>query len=124
MKLKIGDFIVLFVVLSITFMTFIINVERSFVSKSMEVFVRVNGEVIDQFDIGSDIKKVYETERGSNEIIINSGNAYISEADCPDSICVNTKHAAKNGDSVVCLPNRFSIEIVGRNEGEVDAISQ
>lgn len=124
MKLKTGDFIVLFVVLSITAMTFIINVERSFVSKNMEVVVRVNGEVIDQFDIGSDIKKVYETEQGFNEIIINSGKAYISDADCPDSICVNTKHAEKNGDSVVCLPNRFSIEVVGQSEGEVDAISQ
>ena len=124
MKLKIGDFIVLFVVLSITAMTFIINVERSFVAKNMEVVVRVNGEVIDQFDIGSDIKKVYDTERGLNEIIINSGKAYISDADCPDSICVNTKHAEKNGDSVVCLPNRFSIEVVGQSEGEVDAVSQ
>lgn len=124
MKLKIGDFVVLFVVLFITAMTFIINVERSFVSKNMEVVVRVNGEVIDQFDIGSDIKKVYETEQGFNEIIINSGKAYISDADCPDSICVNTKHTEKNGDSVVCLPNRFSIEVVGQSEGEVDAISQ
>lgn len=124
MKIKIGDIIVLVVVLSITAMTFIVNVERSFVSKDMEVVVRVNGEVIDQFDIGSDIKKVYETEQGLNELIINSGKAYISDADCPDLICVNTRHAEKNGDSVVCLPNRFSIEIVGRSEGEVDAISQ
>lgn len=124
MKLKIGDFIVLFVVLSITIMTFVINVERSFISRNMEVVVRVNGQVIDKFDIGSDIKKVYEGKLGLNEIIIKDGQAYISQADCPDRLCEHTKHAEKNGDSIVCLPNRFSIEIVGESEGELDAISQ
>jgi len=124
MKLKIGDIIVLCVVLLFTVMTFIINAERSYISKNMEVLVRVNGEVVDHFDIGSDIKKLYDTELGSNEITIHDGQVSISDADCPDSICVHTKHAENNGDSVVCLPNRFSIEILGRREGEVDAISQ
>jgi len=124
MKIKIGDILILLLVLSVTVMTFLINAERSFVSKNMEVIIRVNGEIIDRFDIGSDIKKVYETEHGINEVVIQSGFAYISDADCPDVICVNTKEAEKNGDSVVCLPNRFSIEIVGQSEVEVDAISQ
>lgn len=123
-KLKTGDYIVMIGVVVITLFVFLLNVQRSYVSKHMEVQVKVGGELIDTFDIGYDMTKVYETHFGINKIVIKDGEVYISDADCPDLICVHSKHVHKNGEGIVCLPNRFSVEIVGHEKGEVDAVSQ
>ncbi len=63
-----------------------------------------------------------EIELASNGIlltvVIDDGEVYVKDADCPDKICVNTGRI-KNG-SVVCLPAHVMIEFV-RNNGENDA---
>lgn len=51
-------------------------------------------------------------------VIIDNGEVYVKEADCPDKICVNTGRI-KNG-SIVCLPAHVVIEFV-HGDGENDA---
>ncbi|MBR2613326.1 MAG: NusG domain II-containing protein, partial [Clostridia bacterium] len=47
---------------------------------------------------------------GTNLLIIKDGKAYISEATCPDLVCVHTGHADEL-KSIVCLPNRVTVSI-------------
>ena len=37
----------------------------------------------------------------------------MTEADCPDKICVNTGKISKIGETIVCLPHRVVVEIQG-----------
>ena len=46
-----------------------------------------------------------------NVLVIRDGKAYISQADCPDEICVKTRAAAYVGETIVCLPHKLVIEI-------------
>ena len=47
----------------------------------------------------------------------------ISEASCPDKICVNHKRIQKSGETIICAPNKVVVEIKSKSKNEIDAIS-
>lgn len=124
MKIKIGDIIIIIFVIAITVASFVYNVNRNFISDNMSVVVKIGGEVVDTFKISDEVYKTYETEYGYNILEIKNGLVAINDADCYDQICVNAKRIKANGESLVCLPHKFIVEIIGDKGGEVDAISQ
>lgn len=48
---------------------------------------------------------------GSNTVVIKGGTVYVSEADCRDQICVNHAPISKEGEIIVCLPHKVTVEI-------------
>lgn len=58
-----------------------------------------------------------------NCLIIKDGYADMVEANCPDQICVNHKSISNNKETIVCLPNKVIVEIVGGEDIELDAVS-
>ena len=57
---------------------------------------------------------------------IKDGAAYMKEADCPDRLCVGEKPISKNGETIVCLPNRVILKITegaAKSPGEPDAVA-
>lgn len=56
---------------------------------------------------------VVEDEAGSNTILVEPGRIRVSEADCPDQVCVNQGFISDGTVPVVCLPHKLMIEIVG-----------
>lgn len=66
-------------------------------------------------------------------IIINDGNTCeirdgkvrMTEADCPDKVCMRFREISRDGDSIVCLPNHVILKIAGdREDGGIDAVSE
>ncbi len=53
-----------------------------------------------------------ENGENINRIVIKDGYAFISEADCPDKICVNHRKISKAGETIVCLPHKAVVSIV------------
>ncbi len=58
-----------------------------------------------------------EDGSGSNTVQVEKGRIRISEADCPDQICVNQGWISGGAVPIVCLPHRLMIEIVGGGGG-------
>lgn len=85
------------------------------------VEVTVNGEVIGTYSLGTDA--VYELNRGTNILTVSSGVAYMSYSDCPDHTCENTGRVRYVGETIVCLPNRITVTVVGESDGGVDFVS-
>lgn len=56
----------------------------------------------------------------TNTIEISGGQVRMTEADCPDKVCIHTGKISQSGQTIVCLPNRVVIFISGKNPG-VDA---
>ncbi|HAG68571.1 MAG TPA: NusG domain II-containing protein, partial [Lachnospiraceae bacterium] len=48
---------------------------------------------------------------------ITSGRADVSDATCPDRLCVHQKRISREGETIVCLPARIVIEIKGTEAG-------
>ncbi len=61
---------------------------------------------------------------GENTLVIENGAAYISDADCPDQLCTFHKPISKNGESIICMPNRIVIKVVkATSAADLDAIA-
>lgn len=63
---------------------------------------------------------VYYLNDGTNTLVIEDGEAYMRDATCPDKYsgngCVNTGRISYVGESIICLPNKIIVEIVGEGE--------
>ncbi len=88
------------------------------------VVVYIDGESAATYHLHEDGEYVIETERGKNKLLIKDGKADMTEADCPDRLCVKQHSIHKTGETIVCLPHRVVIEIEGGAENELDAVTQ
>lgn len=81
------------------------------------VEVTVDGTVVDTFDLTRNTDIVINGYGGgTNHLIIEDGVVWISEASCPDHICVYQGKISMNGELIVCLPNRMIAKIVAPEE--------
>ncbi len=86
------------------------------------VIVYVEGEKKDTYFLSQDGEYEIKTKNGRNLLVIQNGKADVTEADCPDSLCVKQASINKNGETIVCLPHKVVVEIESGQETEVDAI--
>lgn len=76
------------------------------------VVVTVNNEEYGRYPLDQDQEVLIRVdEEHSNRLIIKDGQADVTEATCPDHLCVNMKSISMEGESIVCLPNRVIVEI-------------
>ena len=84
------------------------------------VKVSVDGELFGTYSLEKEQKiQINDT----NHLVIKDGQADMIEADCPDQICVDHKTISKNKETIVCLPNKVIVEIVGGEDVEMDAVA-
>ncbi len=75
------------------------------------VKVLIDGEEKYSFSLKEDIEKVISQGEKQNILVIKGGRAYISDATCPDKICVSHRPIEKVDETIVCIPQRVVIEI-------------
>jgi len=121
--MKKGDIIVIVIISIITIGFVLFNGYRTRNDDSIIVEVRIDGEVVDTFSIDDNIEKKYVSDFGMNTITIINQVVSVSDADCRDQICVDTKSGTNYGDAIVCVPNRFTVELIG-GRGDIDAIAR
>ena len=85
--------------------------------------VYVDTEEIGSYSLEEDGEYVIETEQGENVLVIKDGTADITEADCPDKLCVKQRKISKNGETLVCLPHKVVVEIKSSQESELDGVT-
>ncbi len=78
--------------------------------------ISVDGEEIERIDL-SKVRETREmiisTEYGSNTVRIEPGAISVTEADCPDHICVRQGKISAEGIPIICMPHRLIICIEG-----------
>lgn len=72
--------------------------------------VTVNGKEYARLSLDKDTQYLIETERGSNLLVVKDGEVYITEASCPDKVCIRSGKA-KEYEPIVCLPNSVVVSI-------------
>lgn len=94
-------------------------------AKGAKVQILVDGEVTQEYDLFSSQKVAIETENGGqNMLVIDNGECYLDDANCPDKLCVKQGVISKSGQSIICLPHKVVITIEGADEAEVDTIAK
>lgn len=84
--------------------------------------VKVEGEIQGVYSLSED--REIEINGGTNTLKIRNGIADMTKADCPDKLCVNQKAVSKNGESIICLPNKVVVTVDSSENSEFDAVAQ
>ncbi len=92
-----------------------------------EVVVSIDGVEAYSFPIDEELEfEITGYDGGTNLLIIENGYAYLKEASCPDKLCVHMGKINKEGQSIICLPNRVVVEIRGagntKSEDDYDTV--
>lgn len=89
--------------------------------KGLTAVVTVDGEERAELSLNETDSVTIETEWGYNIVHTENGQVFVTEADCRDQICVNHKKIEKTGETIVCLPHKMVVEIIG-GEAEMDMV--
>lgn len=81
---------------------------------SRKAFVYENGKLIEKIDLKIDGIIDLSLQHGSMEVEIKQGRIRISNSSCPHKICVNTGWVEKPGGTIVCVPNKVLVEVLGK----------
>lgn len=79
---------------------------------SSAVIISVDGKTVNTFPLDTDQEYLIRgIGDGTNRLVIKNREAWISEASCPDRICVHQGKISQEGEMIVCLPNRMIAKI-------------
>ena len=84
------------------------------------VTVTVDGKLYGEYPLARDTAVEILSEGGHNLLVIRDGAALVEDASCPDGICAAHRPISRNGESIICLPNKVVISISSENENEHD----
>ena len=110
-KKYIADIILVISLVILTFVTSIFIYKKQ-TSNKIYVEVSINGEITNKYSIDENIEIMLKT---GNVLVIKDGNVCISNADCPDGLCVKQGTISKVNESIICLPNKLVVRIVEDN---------
>ena len=85
-----------------------------------QVVVRVDGQEAARYSLDEDGR--YELNGGTNILVIQDGAAFLTEANCPDLLCVRQGKISVSGQVITCLPNRLTVTVYG-GDGGVDMVT-
>ncbi len=87
--------------------------------------IKVNGQEIRKIDLSmvsdDEVIKI-DNEYGENHILITKDGVSVTYSDCVQKVEIQDKPIYKPGQSLVCLPHRLVIEIVGDGDNP-DAVT-
>lgn len=90
---------------------------RIYGKSGMAVRVTKDGEEYGTYDLGKEqTVSIQEGEVTTNILQISSRKANMIAADCPDQLCVHQKEISQIGETIVCLPNKIVVEVIGNEK--------
>lgn len=88
------------------------------------VVVKIDGIETQSYSLTENIE--FEIKTGKNNeniniVVIENGKVRVTEADCPDGICKECRPISYVGETIICLPHKVVIEILGdKTDMELD----
>jgi hypothetical protein len=119
---KAGDLLVYAFIVLLTAGSFAGLYQMGAGSVNQQVSIELDGTLIGTYDIPAGDKPVevrVDAGNGRYNLVELTGNGvFVKEANCPDQICVKWGKISKTGQTIVCLPHKVVISIIGNQEGE------
>ena len=79
------------------------------------VKVTIDGKLYATYKLSEEIvEDIKSGDKGKNlnRLVIKDGKATIEEASCPDGICSSHSPIFRDGESIVCLPNKVVVTVI------------
>lgn len=85
------------------------------------VNITIDGKAYKSYSLKENVTEdIYSGKNNENlnRLIIRDGKAYMESATCPDGICVSHAPIFRDGESIVCLPNRVVVTVTTQKSGD------
>ena len=119
-----ADILVIGVIVLAAVLFFLVPYGMSQGKQEGSVRILQDGELLYEYPLNEDrtISAAFG-ENGYNLILINGGSVQVTDADCPDKLCVKQKSISKKGESIICLPHKLVVQIEAGEESGLDAVA-
>lgn len=76
-------------------------------------YVYSDNKLVGKYTLTEDYKTEFKVEgnTGYNIIQVEDGEIWIHDATCPDKICLSQGKIGKDGELIVCLPNKLMVQV-------------
>ena len=112
--------IILFLIICIGFL-----IQKHYLGKSGTIAtIEQDGDTIAELDLSKDTELVLnDGNGGSNTITIHNGQISVTDANCPDLVCVRTGAISQTGEVIACLPHKLIITISSDQTDSPDGLT-
>jgi len=132
--MKPGDIVIVFLLVILSFLPVVIFSYNNITSgdDTLTAVVSAEGEVVHEMELSDDNEQEtfeYVDDAGNENIVMREGTTvHMHDANCTDQLCVRQGEIAEVGETIVCLPHQFVVEISSdapdaENDTDVDVIS-
>lgn len=112
--MKKGDKIVLASIIVISLVMFFLTGQTLREAQNKYVSVQISGQEVQKISLKKE-KELreynFKTKLGTNKVLVKDGKVWVQESNCPDQICVHMAPIEKVGETIICLPHEFLVEI-------------
>ena len=112
--MKKGDKIVLASIIVISLVLFFLTGQTLREAQNKYVSIQISGREVQKISLKKE-KELreykFKTRLGTNKVLVKDGKVWVQESNCPDQICVHMAPIEKVGETIICLPHEFLVEI-------------
>ena len=116
----------LLIIMAISALAIILLIPHFFGRKALEAEISVDGSVIKTVNL-NEVDGFYEFKTDTSPAVTvtaENGRIRVSDAECPDKLCVNCGWLDSDGDMAVCLPAKVVVSVKGaENKNAPDVIT-
>jgi hypothetical protein len=109
-------------VLLLLVLAVLITVKAADRSKGATATVRVNGKAVLTLDLYRQGHHSIHGPLGATVIETGQGKVRVLESPCAHKICVRMGAASRNGQTILCVPNRVAIIVESGDDSGVDGV--
>lgn len=80
------------------------------------VRITIDGKLYGEYSLSDNRTIIIDEPLGYNRVVIENGTAYMDGADCPDKYCMDYKPVSKGNETIICLPHRLVVEVLGKTD--------
>ena len=122
--MKKNDKILIGLLLGMTLVLFLVLFFTRQNTVNGEAVVLIRGREFGRFSLSEDHRIGIPGLCGINVLTIENGKAWMSEAVCPDKVCMDFGKIHYNTEMIVCRPGGIVVVIENGDTSELDAIGQ
>lgn len=86
--------------------------------------IKVELDESDKLDESNTLEVSKESKKSYNIVVIENGEVYIKDANCPDQYCMKQGKTKDANKSLICLPHKLVVEVHKDAEEALDAVAQ
>ncbi|MDO4976638.1 MAG: NusG domain II-containing protein [Eubacteriales bacterium] len=117
-----NDILLIFTLLLIAAISlFIMKVQQK---EGAIIVVTIDGQEYGRYSLAEEQEISIQGDDFVSSLSISHGKADMTEADCPDQICVKHKPVCHDGETIVCLPHKVVVTVESEEKDNIDIIAK